>query len=143
MNTPSSGFSLIELMVVVAIIGILSSIALPAYSAYQARSKLAAGMAESAALRTLAEDTLNSGAVIGSEADLPGITRNSQHCIFTASFAADGAGRLACAIQNAPPSVSNATLVWARTAQGDWACSATAVSQAHLLPQGCPAQRAP
>ena len=40
MNRKESGFSLIELMIVVAIIGVLVAIALPQYQNYQIRSKV-------------------------------------------------------------------------------------------------------
>lgn len=49
MHKIQNGFTLIELMIVVAIIGILAALALPAYQAYAARAKMAevllAGMA--------------------------------------------------------------------------------------------------
>lgn len=51
----ASGFSLIELMVVVAIIGILAAIALPAYNEHQRKTRRAAGAACAAAVAQQAE----------------------------------------------------------------------------------------
>ena len=57
----SAGFTLIELMIVVAIIGILVATALPAYQNYTAKTQASRVMAEAGGLRSLVETCVNGG----------------------------------------------------------------------------------
>ena len=67
MKSLQKGFTLIELMIVVAIIGILAAIAIPAYQDYTIRSKITEGLNLAASAKVAVADGFTSN-------DIPGVT---------------------------------------------------------------------
>jgi len=64
MRRIQQGFTLIELMIVVAIVGILAAIAIPAYQDYTVRAKVTEGLSLANAAKIAVEDNWTSGGVL-------------------------------------------------------------------------------
>ena len=71
-----AGFTLIELMIVVAIIGILAAVALPAYQDYTVRAKVVDGISLAASAKTAVAENAANGAPFVSGWTSPGATKN-------------------------------------------------------------------
>ena len=129
------GFTLIELMIVVAIIAILAAVALAAYQDYVAKTQATAGLADIRPGKTGVEqaiaennESLVTVAYVGLH-DTPRCTG------VTATAAANGVASITCTLVG-NPLVDNRVITLSRAASGAWTCSAGTLANRHK-PQGC------
>lgn len=138
----SKGFTLIEIMIVVAIIGILAAIAIPAYQDYTTRAHVGSGLATIAPIRNAVEDQLMIGTVpatIGPAAVEVQPLANALGTIAVGPFVSDGSGAVTFTFdrQSNPQLTQGPAIIsLLRSSNGKWVCTMTQVAT-KFIPKSC------
>lgn len=138
------GFSLIEVMIVIAVIGVLSVVAVPIYQDYVARGQVHRAYAEISSYKALVEERLAKGVYVISNEDL-GYTQSNITVMAVgdiATFLADGSGALMVTLGgNASSVVAGTGVSIQRSSVGSWSCdideSGAGAWKASYMPSGC------
>jgi type IV pilus assembly protein PilA len=145
MHKTQQGFTLIELMIVVAIIGILAAIAIPAYQDYTVRAKVQEGVSLSAAARTAlgiacSEASLESG-MGNASLGLPTNTDYATNSNYVKSVTAAATSSTAASVAieySAPPQMKDKTVTYNGTCDSTgmkWSVSGSDSTITKYLPK--------
>ncbi|KKO46205.1 hypothetical protein WG68_05370 [Arsukibacterium ikkense] len=139
MKRVQQGFTLIELMIVVAIIGILAAVALPAYQDYTVRAKLAEVITQAGAHRGSVTEYYQSQNALPADADAAGIETtlaDITSSYITAIVVANGVITYTVDVDGK----ATGALVYTPTVAGNslsWGCTTGTTIQPKYLPAIC------
>jgi type IV pilus assembly protein PilA len=139
MKNIQKGFTLIELMIVVAIIAILAAIALPAYQDYIARSQATAGLADIRGGVTAYEELINRGSTGTAAPDTIGLQASTARCTIAATggaFSTDSTKTITCTLKGNPKVATKVITLTRSQTSGAWSCSGGALEDKYK-PTGC------
>ncbi|AVW96179.1 prepilin-type N-terminal cleavage/methylation domain-containing protein [Vibrio parahaemolyticus] len=134
------GFTLIELMIVVAVIGVLAAIAVPQYQKYVAKSEAASALASITGHRINVETYVVENGSFPTTAQLPVPTSPLGVVSYTAS--ASGAGASSGAIKftfnstGVSPDVISKDVTLGRDGTGQWSCT-SGITATGVKPKAC------
>ncbi|WP_373937771.1 pilin [Vibrio kanaloae] len=123
-RTNQKGFTLIELMIVVAIIGVLSAIAVPAYKDYVSKSEASSALATLKSLQTPAELTFQEDRALSNAISALGVSSGS-NTLGTLSISNVGSSTVSPEILFTfnGGALNNETLTLKRDEDTGWSCT--------------------